>query len=91
MRLEAKFVILLAVVLMFIDCGCADIKIKKCGIQRAATMPSVFGSEKVEKDKHEFPWLAALHHRSKRTFFCSGSLISEKHILSGKTQLDDSS
>lgn len=41
----------------------------------------IFGGEKAEKG--EFPWLVALFHREVDIFFCSGSLISNKHVLSG--------
>lgn len=43
----------------------------------------IFGGEKVTKFKIEFPWLVALYNRKNEKFFCAGSLISEKHVLSG--------
>lgn len=64
---------------------------QRCGLKRslnksASVGSRIFGGEKL--DKIEFPWLAALHHRSLRSFFCAGSLISSNHVLSGKPLID---
>lgn len=32
----------------------------------------------------DWPWIAALFYRPANSFFCSGSLVSEKHLLSGE-------
>lgn len=60
---------------------------QRCGLKRSLNKSDLFGSrifggEKL--DNIEFPWLAALHHRSMRSFFCASSLISSNHVLSGK-------
>lgn len=47
----------------------------------------VFGGEVVQKNSFEFPWLVALHHRIMESFFCAGSLISNKHVLTGRIKL----
>lgn len=43
----------------------------------------IYGGEKLSKNDVEFPWLVAFHHKSLDQFFCAGSLISAKHVLSG--------
>lgn len=32
----------------------------------------------------DWPWIVALFYRPANSFFCSGSLVSEKHLLSGE-------
>lgn len=45
----------------------------------------VSAGEKLANDEIEFSWVVALHKRSSRSFFCAGSLISAKHVLSGNS------
>lgn len=52
-----------------------------CG-QRNAVIGTIFGGEEVSRNA--WPWLVAFHNRLKKKFFCAGSLITEKHVLSGK-------
>lgn len=53
-----------------------------CGIKR---MPigTIVGGMKVHRQV-EWPWLVAFFNKVNGNFFCSGTLISEKHVLSGK-------
>lgn len=37
-----------------------------------------------ETQKGEFPFLAALYHIESDVVFCGGTLISAKHVLTGK-------
>jgi hypothetical protein len=33
---------------------------------------------------HSWSWLVVLHLKPTNTFFCAGSLISERHVVSGE-------
>ena len=35
-------------------------------------------------DRTKWPWLAAFTHNEGNNYFCGGSLISKRHVLSGK-------
>lgn len=52
-----------------------------CG-QRKALAGTVFGGARIRKG--QWPWIVAFLHRFERNFFCGGSLISDKHVLSGE-------
>lgn len=39
------------------------------------------------QDANSFPWTVELVNRRTNLFFCAGSLISSKHVLSGESQL----
>lgn len=43
---------------------------------------TIFGGEKAEQNS--WPWLVAFLYVPKNSFFCGGSLISKRHVLSGK-------
>lgn len=42
----------------------------------------IFGGEKTKKG--DWPWLVAFMRRKQEVFFCGGSLIGVKHVLSGE-------
>lgn len=57
-----------------------------CGKRSVAT-GNVYGGEQIRVNS--FPWLVAFIHRDKRTrkYFCGGSLVSPKHVVSGEKLL----
>lgn len=56
-------------------------KIRKIKINKTDFLDRVFGG--TELSSVEYPWIVALQNRLTRSFFCAGSLISSKHVLSG--------
>lgn len=54
-----------------------------CGKKNAAK-GLVFGGEQTKPNT--WPWIVAFSHRAKRkqNFFCGGSLVSAKHVVSGE-------
>jgi hypothetical protein len=42
------------------------------------------GAEDSEVDNNKWPWLVGFVYQPYDEFFCSGHLISERHVLSGK-------
>ena len=54
----------------------------RCG-KKNGVQGSVFGGESTKPNT--WPWLVAFLHRKKlkNTFFCGGSLVSVKHVVSG--------
>lgn len=72
-------------VFLFLLISCVSTEISyKCGQQGNSMSTRIFGGEKIVKSSNTFPWLVALHDRRGDNFFCAGSLISEKHVLSGQ-------
>lgn len=63
-----------------IFCGKIHHENLHCG-RRDRVIGTVFGGQKMKKTDLPWPWLAALLY--KQDFFCAGSLISQKHTLSG--------
>jgi hypothetical protein len=56
----------------------------RCGKSQAARELSIGGSHTA---LHSWPWMVALQKKlpeNKSKFFCTGSLIAERHIVSGK-------
>ncbi|CRK96186.1 CLUMA_CG009615, isoform A [Clunio marinus] len=51
----------------------------QCG-QQKILVNRIFGGDSTQPG--EYPWLVAFYERRSNTFFCAGSLISQKHILS---------
>ncbi|CRK96187.1 CLUMA_CG009616, isoform A [Clunio marinus] len=51
----------------------------QCG-QQKILVSRIFGGDSTQPG--EYPWLVAFYERRSNTFFCAGSLISQKHILS---------
>ena len=37
-----------------------------------------------QSEPNSWPWLVVFHHTPKNVFFCGGSLITAKHVLTGK-------
>lgn len=62
---------------------------EKCGFQRASLKSRIFGEPKLDEEEFDSPWLVGLLYINGETLFCAGSLISAKHVLSGKTQTFD--
>jgi secreted trypsin-like serine protease len=59
---------------------------KKCGRTRAGN-PYSFGGTHTELNA--WPWMVALRKelpKNKTAFFCAGSLIAERHVVSGKNE-----
>lgn len=54
----------------------------ECGHGRTKVLPFVIGGERAKRN--DWPWMAAVIDRKNDEFVCGGSLISEKHVLSGK-------
>lgn len=44
---------------------------------------AVFGGNETVKD--EWPFIAALYYSKTFSYFCGGTIISHKHVLTGKT------
>lgn len=86
MRLNQLFVILIATCAFHSVSGQVQIEKPKCGVQRSSIQSRIFGGEKLEKDEFKFSWLVGFYQKSAKTYFCAGSLISAKHVLSGKTR-----
>lgn len=84
MRFKEKFVLLFVIFVCWVNFVQAK---SECGVPNLVLVSKIFGGEQSVKEEFSFPWLVALYHRFARTFFCAGSLISEKHVLSGKTGL----
>lgn len=53
-----------------------------CGQGRSEYNGEIVGG--TQTTKGDWPWLVALTHGENDDFFCGGSLISAKHVLSGK-------
>lgn len=57
----------------------------KCGVQRTVLGSKLYGAEEFDsKEDLDFPWVVGLHQRKLETFFCAGSLVSDRHVLSGE-------
>lgn len=54
---------------------------EECG-KRKGFVALSFGGEQARKN--DWPWLVAFIHREKNQFFCGGSLLGRKHVLSGE-------
>jgi Trypsin len=77
---QMKFT-LVFVIFVAICCVLADGQGESCGRKFSGSDLS-FGGEQVQSN--EWPWLVALIYSPKNVFFCSGSLISSKHVISGE-------
>jgi secreted trypsin-like serine protease len=80
MRIENIFVILITVFVIF-ACVSAN-PIDDCGIRINVAQGNVVGGERTMQNS--WPWLVALKHRHTKKFFCGGSLVSERHVISGE-------
>lgn len=54
----------------------------KYGSEGVLIDPRIFGGG--ETDRGQWPFIAALYHTNKSEYFCGGTLISSRHILTGK-------
>lgn len=66
--------------LIFITCGTIDVRTLECGITDFAGGLITKGSM---AERGEWPFLATLHLAENNKFFCAGTLISTKHVLTG--------
>lgn len=57
--------------------------LQDCGHDRVLMGDRMYGGEALTKENFKFPWLVAFYKRIEEHFFCSGSLISASHVLSG--------
>jgi Trypsin len=77
MRFKESFVIFVAICCPYVE----GQESESCGSKIGARGLS-FGGEKVQSN--EWPWLVALINWPKNEFFCGGSLVSSKHVISGE-------
>lgn len=54
-----------------------------CGHDKILFAERMYGAEVLTMENFKFPWLVAFYKRIEAHFFCSGSLISASHVLSG--------
>lgn len=103
---ELKFVLLLgndcidkdfhhqeiATVAQAVEAKCAFIEtpavVRSCGKVKFAS-GMVIGGSKIRRG--QWPFLVALHHLEDKTFFCGGSLISTRHVLTGENYTSNNS
>lgn len=78
--MNSKVVLVILFVIKVVNCGLIE-RVVACG-QRNGSIGTIFGG--AETQKGEWPWLVPFYHRPTNNFFCAGTLISEKHVLSGK-------
>lgn len=55
---------------------------KECGIVKFIE-PQILGGSQISRG--EWPFIAALYYTDDAKFFCGGTLISNKHVLTGVT------
>jgi hypothetical protein len=55
----------------------------KCG-QKHSTAGFIFGG--IPAKPHDWPWLVAMIYTPYDQYFCSGSLVSRKHVVSGENE-----
>lgn len=77
MRLKLLYIFMFCIIGMV---NLSEASKEDCGT-RKVFVPYIFGGSSIQKA--EWPWLVAFFHRIESKFFCSGSLVSKKHILSG--------
>lgn len=81
--ISQKHLIMKKLILLLIEvflAACAP-RNEFCG-RRAGVVGTIFGGSAVKKNS--WPWITALFDRAEDKFFCAGSLINSKHVLSGK-------
>lgn len=72
----------LHVVFFFICLPFHVVKANTCGQVASDLVEQVIDDENFSES--EWPWAVALFNRKIDEYFCSGSLISAKHVLSGE-------
>lgn len=82
MRFKFFLLIFFAFSLVCLQASSTEVK-NDCGKKNAAK-GLIFGGEQTKPNT--WPWLVAFSHRAKikKTFFCGGSLVSAKHVVSGE-------
>jgi secreted trypsin-like serine protease len=70
--------ILLVFILIFVE---FSESYEICGDRRGVALLSIGG---IPSAKNQWPWLDAFVHTQANSFFCGGSLVSERHVLSGE-------
>jgi secreted trypsin-like serine protease len=80
MNFQESFLIFVA---FFEALALSKIDSNRCG-SRHTVVGTIYGGDRA--NRNSWPWLVALFDRKNERFFCAGSLISEKHILSGKNK-----
>lgn len=68
--------------LVILSCFAADIFAQDCGRGKSEFVGYVVGGKPTVRG--DWPWLVALINKRNENFFCGGSLIGAKHVLSGK-------
>jgi hypothetical protein len=77
MRLKVFLIFAIAAFLQFFD---GSSGYEACG-DRGGVGGLVLGGKKVKRG--DWPWIVAIIRKPNNAFMCGGSLISDKHILSG--------
>lgn len=75
-----KLILVYLIFIVFVSTENENENEKKCG-KRDNSMETSFGGEKYPKNA--WPWLVAFIYWQSEKFFCGGSVISQKHVLSG--------
>jgi secreted trypsin-like serine protease len=83
MKLKEYFLIFILSV-AFVAGNKTEIKVVQCGAS-VVGRGNIVGGE--DTKIHSWPWLVALIQKPKNDFFCSGSLISAKYVISGEQVL----
>lgn len=78
---KMNFKIFLWLVASFIDVNGSRTSQKFCGSTDKGT-GLIVGGRIAEPQK--WPWLAALYYVPEDKFYCAGTLISERHVVTGK-------
>lgn len=66
--------------LLFVNSSYGD-----CGVQVTKSKGFVYNGAKAEMG--EYPWIAPLFTVRRGEFFCGSSIITERHLLTGKREL----
>lgn len=77
--MEEKFLLILVLLFCLLH-NIFSTGAQECG-KRQGFIPTIFRGK--SSTRAEWPWNVALVHRQYENFFCGGTLISEKHVLSG--------
>jgi hypothetical protein len=88
-RMKSGSMIKFSIVLWVVIHGVAGDHVERaasirCGRSIAARLLSFGGNHTIP---HSWPWMVALRKKlpeNKNEFFCAGSLIAERHVVSGK-------
>jgi secreted trypsin-like serine protease len=78
MKFKESFVIFVAICCIYAD---GQGESENCG-RKDSVSERIFGGEEVQSN--EWPWLVAFVNWTENKFFCGGSLVSSKHVISGE-------